>query len=140
VSTGEAEGALWAVRLPAAECSAGGRIELGVAREERYRGRGAGSNPPNRFERLAYEPDPYAEAWADPWEADDSPEGAGDASGGAASQPVGGPRSVPTQYFRDATRTIIARNQSPDIGYDASINPYRGCTHGWLYNHLLYIW
>jgi DNA repair photolyase len=33
----------------------------------------------------------------------------------------------------DATKTIIARNQSPDIGFDRSINPYRGCEHGCIY-------
>ena len=33
----------------------------------------------------------------------------------------------------DATRTIIARNDSPDIGFDRSINPYRGCEHGCIY-------
>src|SRR6202008_3508735 len=35
--------------------------------------------------------------------------------------------------IRDATRTIIARNESPDIGFDRSINPYRGCEHGCIY-------
>ena len=34
---------------------------------------------------------------------------------------------------RDATRTIIARNNSPDISFDRSINPYRGCEHGCIY-------
>src|ERR1051325_7972040 len=38
-----------------------------------------------------------------------------------------------TQYFRDATKTIIARNQSPDVGFETSINPYRGCEHGCNY-------
>ena len=33
----------------------------------------------------------------------------------------------------DSTRTIIARNDSPDIGFDRSINPYRGCEHGCIY-------
>ena len=33
----------------------------------------------------------------------------------------------------DSTRTIIARNNSPDIGFDRSINPYRGCEHGCIY-------
>src|SRR6202020_539875 len=33
----------------------------------------------------------------------------------------------------DATRTIIARNTSPDIGFDRTINPYRGCEHGCIY-------
>jgi DNA repair photolyase len=71
-------------------------------------GRGAADNPKNRFERLAYEPDP--EEASDP----DAPL----------------PR---TQFFRDTTRTAIARNDSPDIGFDASINPYRGCEHGCIY-------
>src|SRR5438874_3180539 len=38
-----------------------------------------------------------------------------------------------TQYFRDATKTIIAHNQSPDVGFETSINPYRGCEHGCIY-------
>ena len=33
----------------------------------------------------------------------------------------------------DAARSIIARNTSPDIGFDASINPYRSCEHGCIY-------
>src|SRR3954453_13546134 len=38
-----------------------------------------------------------------------------------------------TEYYRDATKTIIARNQSPDVGFETSINPYRGCEHGCIY-------
>ena len=38
-----------------------------------------------------------------------------------------------TTLTRDATRTIIARNTSPDVGFDRSINPYRGCEHGCIY-------
>jgi DNA repair photolyase len=38
-----------------------------------------------------------------------------------------------TTVMRDATKTIIARNESPDIGFDRSINPYRGCEHGCIY-------
>ncbi|MBV8166265.1 MAG: PA0069 family radical SAM protein, partial [Alphaproteobacteria bacterium] len=38
-----------------------------------------------------------------------------------------------TTVSPDATRTIIARNDSPDIGFDRSINPYRGCEHGCIY-------
>jgi DNA repair photolyase len=71
------------------------------------RGRGAARNPPNRFETLHYEPDPEA----DP---DDAPAPA-------------------TQFLRDASRTVIATNDSPDVGFDASINPYRGCEHGCAY-------
>ena len=38
-----------------------------------------------------------------------------------------------TEVIRDATRSIIARNKSPDISFDQSINPYRGCEHGCIY-------
>ena len=38
-----------------------------------------------------------------------------------------------TEIIRDTTRTIIARNTSPDISFDRSINPYRGCEHGCIY-------
>ena len=43
------------------------------------------------------------------------------------------PERVETRLSVDATRTIIARNDSPDIGFDRSINPYRGCEHGCIY-------
>src|SRR5204862_168819 len=43
------------------------------------------------------------------------------------------PARVPMVLSVDATRTIIARNDSPDIGFDRSINPYRGCEHGCIY-------
>ena len=43
------------------------------------------------------------------------------------------PPPLRTEVTRDATRTIIARNQSPDISFDRSINPYRGCEHGCIY-------
>lgn len=38
-----------------------------------------------------------------------------------------------THYLRDSAKTVIARNQSPDIPFDRSINPYRGCEHGCVY-------
>jgi DNA repair photolyase len=43
------------------------------------------------------------------------------------------PAPLATSFTVDATRTIIARNTSPDIGFDRSINPYRGCEHGCVY-------
>ena len=70
------------------------------------RGRGASWNPQNRFERLEYVIDEDAEV-------DDAT-----------------PRTI---YLRDPTRTIIARNDSPDVGFETSINPYRGCEHGCVY-------
>lgn len=71
------------------------------------RGRGAPGNPANRFELLVYEEDPVR---ADP-----------DAPGPA------------TQLFRDQTRSLLTYNDSPDVGFSASINPYRGCEHGCIY-------
>lgn len=76
------------------------------------RGRGAAYNPPNRFEPLEVLPD------GDTLDAD------------LAGDELPLPR---TQFLRDTTRTIIARNDSPDIGFNASINPYRGCEHGCIY-------
>lgn len=63
---------------------------------------------------------------------------------GAASNPVSrferieivpeDPAHSPkTRFYRDNSRTIIARNDSPDIGFDRSVNPYRGCEQGCIY-------
>lgn len=71
------------------------------------RGRGAAENPPSRFEHTVYERD------AD-WDEPDDP-------------------APKTQFYRDASASIIAYNDSPDIGFEASINPYRGCEHGCIY-------
>src|SRR5438105_4894482 len=38
-----------------------------------------------------------------------------------------------TQYFRDGTKSVITRNSSPDVGFETSLNPYRGCEHGCIY-------
>jgi DNA repair photolyase len=76
------------------------------------RGRGAAYNPPNRFELIDFEPD------GDTLDAD------------LAEDELPLPR---TQFLRDTTKTIIARNDSPDISFAASINPYRGCEHGCIY-------
>jgi DNA repair photolyase len=70
-------------------------------------GRGAAENPPNRFGHTLYERD--AE-----WDEPDDP-------------------SPKTQFYRDASVSIITYNDSPDIGFEASINPYRGCEHGCIY-------
>lgn len=71
------------------------------------RGRGAPANPPNRFEPLWYSRDPE---WTD------------------SEDPA-----IETLFFKDTSRSIIAYNDSPDVGFDASINPYRGCEHGCIY-------
>ena len=40
---------------------------------------------------------------------------------------------VRTLYLRDPSKSAISKNSSPDIGFNASLNPYRGCTHGCAY-------
>src|SRR5213083_3282897 len=77
------------------------------------RGRGASWSPSNRFERLH----------VDLTDADV-------ADVGCEAEET--PRRS-TQYFRDGTRTIITRNTSPDVGFETSVNPYRGCEHGCIY-------
>lgn len=74
-------------------------------------GRGAAGNPKNRFERIEVQIEVQPER-----------------EGADTEEPR--PETV---YLRDASRSIIARNDSPDIGFDASINPYRGCGHGCVY-------
>src|SRR3974390_3239618 len=71
------------------------------------RGRGAGGNPPNRFETIRLERD-------EDWNPEEDP-------------------SPKTQFLRDLSQTIITYNDSPDIPFNASINSYRGCEHGCSY-------
>jgi len=74
------------------------------------KGRGAASNDSGRFEterRTSFD---------DGWDTADEE-----------------PAPLTTTLTVDKTRTIIARNDSPDIGFDRSINPYRGCEHGCIY-------
>jgi DNA repair photolyase len=71
------------------------------------RGRGTSLNPPNRFEKLTYLP--------------------------IIDSPDDQDRAARTQYLKDASRSLITFNDSPDVGFDASINPYRGCEHGCIY-------
>ncbi|MDX1648330.1 MAG: PA0069 family radical SAM protein [Myxococcota bacterium] len=84
------------------------------------RARGARTNPPNRFERLRYVPEPTG------------PGGSGCAREGVRweAEPEPDPR---TELLRDPSRSIVATNRSPDVGFDASVNPYRGCSHGCAY-------
>ena len=71
------------------------------------RGRGAASNPRNRFEPLHYAPDP------------DNSEPQDFVSA--------------TELLHDTSQSILASNDSPDVGFEASINAYRGCEHGCIY-------
>jgi len=74
------------------------------------KGRGAVSNRDSRFESGAHV------MVDDGW--------------GAAEEE---PARLDTVVLKDASRTVIARNQSPDVPFDRSINPYRGCEHGCIY-------
>ncbi len=72
------------------------------------KGRGAAGNPANRYHETVR--DPFDDGW------------------GEKSQ-----NPVRTELLPDASRSIIAWNQSPDVPFDRSINPYRGCEHGCIY-------
>ncbi len=75
--------------------------------EPTIRGRGAAVNPPNRFEAVHVEPDPEA--------------------------PPDEQVAPRTRFLRDASRSVLARNDSPDLGFEWGLNPYRGCEHGCSY-------
>ena len=73
---------------------------------QKIKGRGSSFNPANRFDKIDFIPD--EEFYKD------------------ETKPK-------TEFFKDTTKTIIAYNSSPDINFEASINPYRGCEHGCVY-------
>jgi DNA repair photolyase len=77
------------------------------------RGRGASWSPANRFEKLHVDVNDLDVV---------------DDDFGAEERP-----RRETQYFRDGTKSIITRNNSPDVGFETSLNPYRGCEHGCIY-------
>ncbi len=81
-----------------------------MVRAQARRGRGAISNAPGRFEPLG------RETLDDGWET-------------LAAEPP----PLRTTVTLDASRTIITRNDSPDVPFERSINPYRGCEHGCIY-------
>jgi DNA repair photolyase len=76
---------------------------------ERRRGRGARSNRVGRFESE------QRETFDDGWESL------------GELQPLG------TEVYREMAKSIISTNDSPDVGFEQSINPYRGCEHGCIY-------
>jgi len=77
---------------------------------ETAKGRGARSNATGRYESQVQE------SFDDGWSVEDAE-----------------PAPLRTQLTPEYARTIIARNTSPDIGFDRSINPYKGCEHGCVY-------
>jgi DNA repair photolyase len=77
------------------------------------RGRGAGINPPNRFESTHHELELEQVEFDQDY-----------------LESLGRPA---TEYLPDESRSIIAKNDSPDVGFEVSFNPYRGCEHGCVY-------
>lgn len=82
-------------------------VRMSTNQAQGFRGRGAAENPANRFETLTRIALPEAEC-------DDDP-------------------APHTQFFRDHSKSILAKNDSPDLPFTFSLNPYRGCEHGWSY-------
>jgi DNA repair photolyase len=85
------------------------------------RGRGATGNLQGRYEldqRLAYD---------DGW-----PEEMGEDTGAADADAAAPPR-LRTEVFQEYAKSILSRNQSPDVPFNVSLNPYRGCEHGCIY-------
>jgi len=86
--------------------------ELPQSREPIH-GRGASWSPANRFEKLHVDLNDFDVVDVDPDESE---------------RP-----QRKTQFFRDDTKTVITHNNSPDVGFETSLNPYRGCEHGCIY-------
>jgi DNA repair photolyase len=79
------------------------------------KGRGSTANPANRFERIHIDTSGIGEA-------------------DAGIDPDKSCRVAPsTRFYRDHSKTVMSRNDSPDIPFDYSVNPYRGCEHGCIY-------
>ena len=99
-------------------------------RADKFVGRGAAVRPANRFERVRLEP-------AEEDETDAGDQSTSDAL--ALNPPAPADALTPerprlkTQFFADDSQAILASNDSPDVGFRWSVNPYRGCEHGCAY-------
>lgn len=71
-----------------------------------FKGRGSAENPGNRFDKIDFTP---------------------------SEEEISEGLSPTTVFYKDATKSIITYNDSPDVGFNAGINPYRGCEHGCIY-------
>lgn len=78
-------------------------------------GRGSAESPRNPFEQLHFEEDPSAtedlRCSDEDWQ----------------------PEKPQTRFFKDDSQSVLSKNNSPDIPFDYSLNPYRGCEHGCAY-------
>ena len=77
------------------------------------KGRGVPTNNPNRFEKIYIDPASYDEFYEENY-----------------YEQVPG---VKTVYYKDFSKSVLTKNESPDLGAGYSINPYRGCEHGCVY-------
>jgi len=84
-------------------------VFLMLNNKKSHTGRASGLNPANRFETVHIEPDEYL-------------------TGEEEKE-----RKIPTQFLLDNSKSILAKNESPDLPFRYSINPYRGCEHGCIY-------
>src|SRR5258708_3493381 len=91
--------------------SKGDRSQDAQKAESSVRGRSSKSNTRGRFEELRNE------RFDDGWQ----------------EAPDDRPNRVDTTLTAEIAKVILSRNESPDIGFDRSINPYRGCEHGCIY-------
>ncbi len=80
---------------------------------EKNKGRGVKANNPNRFEKIYIDPSSYEEFHEEDY--DEHEQGA------------------KTIYYKDFSKSVLTKNESPDLGAGYSINPYRGCEHGCVY-------
>jgi len=95
------------------------------------KGRGAVSNLQGRYER------DRREAFDDGWGQGDADAAAApvgrDGPSASATDPAQAPPRLATHVTIERSRSILTRNASPDIPFDVSLNPYRGCEHGCIY-------
>jgi len=71
-----------------------------------FKGRGSAENPGNRFDKIDFVP---------------------------SEEEISQGLSPSTTFYKDTTKSILTYNDSPDVGFNAGINPYRGCEHGCIY-------
>ncbi len=81
--------------------------------KQKIKGRGVHLNPKNRFEKLHIDNSEYDQD--------------------LLKEEIDRPKKVKTTFYKDDSKSIIAKNDSEDVGFDYSINPYRGCEHGCVY-------
>ena len=89
------------------------RCFINSSQPPQAKGRGSQINPPNRFLPVLYEQD-FEQLEHD-------------------TEYLEGLRHLPTKYYPDHSLSLVMENQSPDIGFRYSVNPYRGCAHGCAY-------